>query len=244
MSEAVIAPKVLETPNLPQPLRAPDLETLDLCLRFLTDPSQREPVLTLFGFLETLLDIGTKTTEPLMAEIRLQWWRDHIEALRQNAVLPYHPVLAEFEALWRRGLLDLGALVEMIEAVSELYEGPKDLPEASGLCDRLWGKLVHQGASWLCPQALDPEVKRRLSLAIRPYGLARLRRLKGLAPHLEWSDLAPIVSEARKAASGLELGLWPLILPSRLAKALWFGQGLSPLGLRLRLTGAMILGRL
>ena len=83
--------------------------------RFLTalfaPPDRREALFTLYAFNHETARAREATTEPMMALIRLQWWREVVE----GAPKP-HEVATPLSALLARGMLDGAELLAVIEA--------------------------------------------------------------------------------------------------------------------------------
>lgn len=78
-------------------------------------PGEARPLLhTLYAFNHELARIGETARDPLAAEIRLQWWREALEAAREGRP-PAHPVavgLAELLSRHRAQAEDLVALLD------------------------------------------------------------------------------------------------------------------------------------
>ncbi len=83
--------------------------------RFLTalfaPPARREALFTLYAFNNELARARDATREPMMAMIRLQWWREVVDGVAKahEVATPLHQLLAD-------GLLDPGELQAVIDA--------------------------------------------------------------------------------------------------------------------------------
>ena len=93
--------------------------------RFLTalfaPPAQREALFTLYAFNYETARAVQATTEPTMALIRLQWWREVVEGTRKS-----HEVATPLSDLLASGALDPADLMSVLDAreVTELPDVP------------------------------------------------------------------------------------------------------------------------
>ena len=72
-------------------------------------------LLALAAFLAEIGRIPATVSEPMLGEIRLQWWRDTIAAVARGGISG-HPVADAFGAAIRRHDLDLSLLHRVIDA--------------------------------------------------------------------------------------------------------------------------------
>lgn len=79
----------------------------------------RADLLTLAAFAGELQRIPGYVNEPMAGEIRLQWWRDTLEASQTGAPPSGHPVADAVADLMRRRSIALPALVALIDAVGD-----------------------------------------------------------------------------------------------------------------------------
>ncbi len=83
--------------------------------RFLTTlfapPARREALFTLYAFNHEVARAREATSEPMMALIRLQWWREVVEGARKQ-----HEVATPLTALLEAGDLDQAELLSVLEA--------------------------------------------------------------------------------------------------------------------------------
>ncbi len=83
--------------------------------RFLTalfaPAAKREALFTLYAFNHEIARAREATTEPMMALIRLQWWREVVEGARKA-----HEVATPLSALLGSGVLDPADLISMLDA--------------------------------------------------------------------------------------------------------------------------------
>lgn len=108
---------------------------------------QRAPLIWLFGFLMDVQQISLKVNEPLLGEIRLQWWRDQLlKLLRGEAV--GHPVadgLAPyFEKFGDPLFKELIAIVDSFRF--EIQKEPiKTIDEFHELLEKRFGSFLRAG---------------------------------------------------------------------------------------------------
>jgi 15-cis-phytoene synthase len=76
-----------------------------LSSRFIPDPQARADVVTLYGFDGELARAGRVTSQPLLAEIRLTWWREALDEIYEGRAVRRHPTAqAMGEVVARRRL--------------------------------------------------------------------------------------------------------------------------------------------
>jgi len=79
---------------------------------------RREAVMAVYAFNYEIARIRETVSEPLLGRIRLQWWRERLEAAYQNVAVQGHEVLQPLAAAIRRFDLD-GALFERLMEARE-----------------------------------------------------------------------------------------------------------------------------
>jgi phytoene synthase len=143
--------------------------------RFLTalfaPPERRDALLALYAFNHELARAREVASQPTLALIRLQWWREVVDGARRR-----HAVATPLAATIEAGMLrrdDLHALIDAREVEAE--------PEIATLDD--WRAYVLAGAGGLAVAAAhllgapEPEAARRFGAA---YGVAGLLRSAAL----------------------------------------------------------------
>lgn len=80
-----------------------------LCALF-APPARREALFTLYAFNHEIARAREVASEPMLALIRLQWWREVVEGAARR-----HEVATPLGALIEAGALDAGDLLAMIE---------------------------------------------------------------------------------------------------------------------------------
>jgi phytoene synthase len=144
--------------------------------RFLTalfaPPAKRDALLTLYAFNHELARAREAVSEPLLALIRLQWWREVVEGARRRHEVA-EPLAAAIDAgeLDRADLLALigGREIEVEPAIETLQAWRAYVLATAGGLAVAAGRLLG---------APDPEVLRPLGAA---YGIAGL--LRSVAAH-------------------------------------------------------------
>jgi len=143
--------------------------------RFLTalfaPPVRRDPLLTLYAFNHELARAREVASEPPLALIRLQWWREVVEGETKR-----HEVASPLSQAIAAGALDPAHLLPIIEArESEAYADFETLAD--------WRAWLLAGAGGLAVAAAaalgapDPEAMRPFGAA---YGVAGLSRATGV----------------------------------------------------------------
>ena len=143
--------------------------------RFLTalfaPPDKRDALLTLYAFNHELARAREVTSEPHMALIRLQWWREVVEGTRRR-----HAIATPLSDAIAQGLLLASDLLPIIDA----REIEAD-PSVETLAD--WRAYLLAGAGGLAVAAArlldapDPEIFRSFGAA---YGAAGVLRSTGI----------------------------------------------------------------
>src|SRR5450432_3451957 len=92
----------------------PKNEDVLLACAFIPDAEKRVGVLVLFAFLETLREIPERVTEPLMGDIRMQWWREAFQDIEAGRKPRYHPLTEVIQGLIRDHDLPAQDFLELI----------------------------------------------------------------------------------------------------------------------------------
>ncbi|MBV9509820.1 MAG: squalene/phytoene synthase family protein [Caulobacteraceae bacterium] len=232
--------------DLDEPLRQGDPDRW-LSSRFIADPERRADVIALYAFDRELSQVLRAAREPLMAEIRLTWWSEGLDEVLDGRPPPGHPVLAALARAIARHRLADAPLRAMLEARFEALEAP--IPaDAAALEARI---DATDGAVMALATAVLAGVD---ALAIRPaaqaWGLARRLAEGDAALPLGWDQREAArkarsrLAEARRAARALPVAAFPAVAHVALAGPYLAGR--RPLGLekRLRLTWAVLTGRI
>ncbi|MFT8244571.1 squalene/phytoene synthase family protein [Roseomonas sp. BN140053] len=144
-----------------------------LCALF-APPGKREAIFALIAFDRELARAGEVTSQPTLALIRLQWWREVVEAAAEGKPPRRHEVAEPLHRAIAAGELDateLAALIDAREAETELPFPARGAFEAY-LSGTGGGFLVTMGRCLGAPSGLLPS----LLLAGELFALARVLR--------------------------------------------------------------------
>ena len=199
MTEAYQAPEsshrfVLDT------VRAADRDRF-LAALFAPEPARRG-LLTLLAFDHELARTRTVTKEPMLARIRLEWWREAVAEAVGAGKPRAQPIVESLSETIRRHGLTVDQLIALIDAREEEIEGPLDVVRAGhALADLQLGAL-----------GVQDEASRA---AARAVGAAWLM---GEGPERD-----ALLGEARALRHEIDLAALPILLP-----ALALGRPMSP----------------
>jgi phytoene synthase len=215
-----------------------------LASRFVSDPEARADLIALYAFNYELSRAAEVASQPLIGEMRLAWWREALEEIAEGRPVRRHPAaMALAGAMRGRGLPreDLEALID--GRLRELAPWPLGEDEVTDYLDATAGCLMT-----LAARALAGEPPPDLRPLGRAWGLAGLLRRGGRLP-AAWgaedvrrrigSELAAARSELRR----LPVAAFPAVAYATLARPYGAGATPSDLSKRLRLTSAVLLGR-
>jgi phytoene synthase len=138
-------------------------------------PAARRPLLfALYAFNHEIARAAEVAREPMMAEIRLEWWREAVDGARQGRPRT-QPVAIALSALLGRGGIATGALEALIDArAMEISSAPfADLAALEAHAAATSGALMRIAAILLDSDADVAEFTREAGIA---YGLAGIMR--------------------------------------------------------------------
>lgn len=199
MTEAYRAPDashrfVLET------VRAADRDRF-LAALFAPEP-RRSDLLALLAFDHELARTRTVTREPMLARIRLQWWREAVAEAAAPGTPRAQPIVESLSETVRRHHLTPEQLEALIDAREEEIDGPLDVVRAGHALADL--ELAVLG--------IDDASTRR---AARTIGAAWLMG--------EGPERAALLDEARALRNAIDQAALPILLP-----ALSLDRGMAP----------------
>lgn len=146
----------------------------DRYLTVLYAPAEKRAALyALYAFNYEISRIREGVSEPMLGEIRLQWWREAIDDVYQGTVRS-HDILPSLAAAITAHDLPRESFMEMIEGRSQdLYDdSPKTLSELEDYLSQTAGNLSCLAVQILGGKAKD-ELARRLGIAWGYVGLIR-----------------------------------------------------------------------
>jgi phytoene synthase len=136
---------------------------------------KREALFTLIAFNHELARAREAARQPMLALMRLTWWREAVEEAMEGRPARQHEVAAPLHAALREGALDAEGLIAMAEA-REAETEEEGIPSASALHAYLRGTAggfaVVAGRLLGAPPELLPALQQAGTL----YGLAGLLR--------------------------------------------------------------------
>lgn len=148
--------------------------------RFLTAlfaPAEKRPALfALYAFNIELARIRTLVSEPILGDIRLQWWRETVEALYAG-VTPGHDLGPALQAAISTHDLPQEALLDLIDAraLDLADEPPAGWAMFEDYIDRTSGTVMRLAAQVLAGP-LDAPAQKTIRSASLAYGLTGLLR--------------------------------------------------------------------
>ena len=199
MTEAYQAPEtsnrfVLDT------VRAVDRDRF-LAALFAPEPARRG-LLALLAFDYELARTRTVTREPMLARIRLEWWREAVAEATGLAKPRAQPIVESLSEISRRHDLTAEGLTALIDAREEEIDGPLDVLRAGHA---------------LADLQLDV-------LAVRDAATRDAARAIGAAWLMgEGPERDALLAEARAPRSGIDAAALPILLP-----ALALGKPMGP----------------
>ncbi|MEO0729035.1 MAG: squalene/phytoene synthase family protein [Pseudomonadota bacterium] len=160
----------------------------------------RDDLIALAAFVGDVSRIPIYVSEPMVGEIRLQWWRDTLQGGIATGASSGNPIADAIIAVARRHSLPIGLLESIVDAqILALYPDP---PTDEMELRQHLGKL-HGGAFALAARISDPEQARAQTDWIRDagiaYGIARTA-LELPAIRAQSRDRVPATWRAERAA--------------------------------------------
>jgi phytoene synthase len=143
----------------------------------------RQQLIALYAFNVEVGTVSEKVSEPRLGEIRLQWWRDTVEAIFHDGPTPDHPVMRALAELRAQANLPLDIFDLMLTArVSDLSRAPFDTwADVDNYIDATDGGTMRI-AAMLCQPTVPISTQRSAALqaAARAWGYVNLLR-RGMA---------------------------------------------------------------
>jgi phytoene synthase len=212
-----------------------------LTSRFIADQRARPDVLALYAYDYELARASKVASTPLLAEIRLTWWREALDEMFGARLVRRHPVAEALADVVQRRNLPRGPLEAMIDAQIEALE-IELFDESAALA---WADGVEGSVAGLAAKILEPSGDASaVAPAGRAWGLALLRRSGRAGEALTRLLLGVALDEARLAAGRLSVAAFPAALPARLAGLDLARLAPSVLAKRISLVLAAASGRL
>jgi phytoene/squalene synthetase len=163
-----------------------------LATLFAPEPA-RGGLLALLAFDYELARTRVVTREPMLAEIRLEWWREAAAEAAGTGKPRAQPVVEALSETARRHGLTVGLMVALIDARAEEIDGPLDVVRTgSALADLQLAVL-----------GVDDTASRRAARAVAAAGLMG-----------EGPERVALIAEARALRPGIDPRALPLLLPA------------------------------
>lgn len=204
-----------------------------LSSRFVADVSARADVVALYAFDYELSRALKVTSNPLLAEVRLTWWREMLDEAFEERPVRQHPVAQALAQAIARRKLARGPLEAMIDGRYREMD-PTPMTELEALD---WARDVGGQAAALAAEVMDPESEAEFALA-GGSAWALWRRLK------QSPDLRPAFEHTLATARTVVRYLSVAAFPAVAHLALVAKPPRSELAKRMRLTVAVARGRI
>ncbi|HYE44354.1 MAG TPA: squalene/phytoene synthase family protein [Caulobacter sp.] len=200
-----------------------------LSSRFVADPAARADLVALYSLDNELAGVSRKVRDPLVGEMRLAWWREALEGLVATGATRGHPVL---EAL-KGARLQMDAVAGLPDRYVDALDTPADDEAVLARIDETDGVVMALAAL-------------RLDAAARVEQLADAARALSLARsgQADRAAIADVLRRGQGALASLPAAAFPAVAHAALARAYAGGGRPGPLAKRLRITWAVLTGRL
>jgi phytoene/squalene synthetase len=170
-----------------------------LAALFAPEP-QRRGLLALLAFDHELARTGAVTREPMLARIRLEWWREAVAEAAGEGKPRAQPVVESLSETIRRHAVPLPRMIDLIDAREEEIEGALDVLRAGhALADLQLAVLDVTDAP-----------TRQAARAVAAAGLMG-----------EGPERAALLAEARALRPQIDPAALPILLPARLLDRGW-----------------------
>lgn len=139
--------------------------------------SARHDLMTIAAFVGEIGRIPPFVSEPMMGEIRFQWWRDSLEAGHATGALSGHPVADALAGLMRRHAIAPALAIGVIDAHGLRLdsEPPEDLYALKVHLAKIYGAAFELAAKVTSGTgAVDGDTQALVQQAGVAYGLARV----------------------------------------------------------------------
>lgn len=162
-------------------------------------PAEKRPLLfALYAFNHELARIGEIVHQPMIGEIRLQWWRETLDGAREGKPRS-HDVARALAELFARTSLPMRVVAEMIDARAFDFSPETFSDEAAcdAYLDTTSGNLMRLAAAVLAPDRTFDELAREGGIAYGLAGLLRSQVHRSAPKKLLIADLAHAAAESR-----------------------------------------------
>ncbi|MGZ8362829.1 MAG: squalene/phytoene synthase family protein [Caulobacteraceae bacterium] len=155
-----------------------------LASRFVADETARADLIALYAFNSEVARAPAASAQPLIAQMRLAFWREAVEEMFEGKRVGAHPAAQALAVAVQRRTLPRDGLEALIDARHRDLDGwPLKPVEVEPYIDATAGRLMALAARLLDP-ATDPH---DIKHAARAWGLGGLSRTAGRLPP-EWAE--------------------------------------------------------
>lgn len=197
----------------------------------LASPEKRASLLALLAFNQEIEAIPVLVSEPMLGEIRLQWWRDVLNTLYGGGDV-HHPVAQGLAEAIRTHALSRSLFDEYLDArgLDLNEEAPETIEDLANYLDGSAGALNQLMAEVLGFASLETECRtavRRAGAAWALSGLLSFGRVRKYAPSSQTEQEGVIsvvnlskgcIAEARAARASVASSLLPVMAPVALVE--------------------------
>jgi phytoene synthase len=200
-----------------------------LSSRFVADPAARADLVALYSLDNELSAVGRKVRDPLVAEMRLAWWREALDGLMARGDTRGHAVLEGLKG----ARLPMDTVAGLPDRYIEALDPPEDDEALLARIDETDGVVMALAALRLHPDARVEQV----ADAARALRLAR-------SGQADRAAVADVLKRGRWALASLPADAFPAVAHAALARPYAAGGKPGPLGKRLRMMLAVMTGKL
>jgi phytoene synthase len=212
-----------------------------LSSRFITDAALRSDVVALYAYDQELSRAGRVTSNALLAEIRLTWWREVLDEIFAGGQVRYHPAAARLTGVIRRHALPRAPLELMIDGRIDTL-GSAELPIEDAL---RWSEAVAGSAALVVGVILDPIAAHSTTAAAGAlWGLSVLARAGKTRRAAAATHIAAVLPGVARDAARLSPKAFPAVAHATLVRDLARPGNRRPLMRQARLIFAVTTGRL
>ncbi|RYF92240.1 MAG: phytoene/squalene synthase family protein [Caulobacteraceae bacterium] len=200
-----------------------------LSSRFVADATARADLVALYSLDNELAAVGRKVRDPLVGEMRLAWWREALEGLIATGATRGHAVLEGLKA----------ARFPM-DTVAGLPDRYIDALEPAGTDEVLLARIDETDGVVMALAALrlHPDARvEQVADAARALHLAK-------AGQADRAAVTAVLARGQGALASLPTDAFPAVAHAALAKTYAGGGRPGPIGKRLRITWAVMTGKL
>ena len=220
-----------------------------LAARFIEDHAKRDDVVALYAFNHELARAAEVTSQPLLGEIRLTWWREAVDEIYRGKTIRRHPTVEALALAAERQGWPEPEVEALIEGRSDALDaGPPLQAEAVyAAIDSTAGALMLLAARTLDPGTPLDAVRG----AARAWGLSGLARTQAaggkrrLPPGFNApAEVRAALRETRLESRLLPVDAFPAVAYATLSKPYVDGRAVGPVERQLRLLWAVTRGRI